>query len=120
MSHTVTIATKVKDSVAIASACQRLGLAAPIQGAARLYSGEVDGLVVQLPGWQYPAVIDTATGNINYDNLEGAWGNQRELDKFLQAYAVEKVRLEARRQGFMIHEQALADGAIKVQVIEAG
>jgi hypothetical protein len=118
MSHIVTIATKVKDSAAIEAACHRLGLAAPVQGKAELFGGEAIGLIVRLPGWQYPAVIDTATGAIAYDNYEGAWGEQKELDKFLQIYSVEKAKLEARRKGYIVSEQALTDGAIKVQIIE--
>ena len=73
MSHIVTIATKVRDPAAITAACQRLGLAAPVQGTAELFSGEVTGLLVQLPGWQYPVVIDPATGELRYDNYGGQW-----------------------------------------------
>jgi hypothetical protein len=64
MSHVVTIQTRVHDPAAVAAACQRLNLAAPVQGTARLYSGEVTGLIVRLPGWQYPAVVEPLTGPI--------------------------------------------------------
>ena len=58
MSHLVSIKTKVRDVVAIAAACHRLGLAAPEQGTAKLYSGTVTGVLLRLSGWQYPAVVD--------------------------------------------------------------
>jgi len=90
MSHIVAIQTKVHDHAAVSAACQRLNLPAPTQGTAQLFSGEATGLLVQLPGWQYPAVIDTLTGTVRYDNFEGHWGDQAHLDKFLQMYAVEK------------------------------
>ena len=90
MSHIVSISSKVRDPAAVAAACQRLGLSAPVHGTARLYSGEATGLLVQLPGWQYPVVIDTATGELRYDNFSGAWGEQARLARFLQLYAVEK------------------------------
>ncbi len=73
MSHIVSINTKVHDLVAVASACHRLGLAAPVQGTARLFSGEATGLLVRLPNWSYPAVIDTQTGTVKFDNFEGRW-----------------------------------------------
>ena len=73
MSHIVTIQTKVHDPVAIAAACQRLSLAAPVQGTAQLFSGEATGLLVQFPGWQYPAVIDTLSGTVKFDTFEGNW-----------------------------------------------
>ena len=118
MSHIVVIQTRVHDPAAVAAACQRLGLAAPVQGTAQLYSGEATGLIVQLPGWQFPIVADVLTGTIRYDNYGGHWGEQGQLDRFLQMYATEKVRLEAKKRGFQITEQALQDGSIRLQVIE--
>jgi hypothetical protein len=76
MSHVVTLQTKIHDPVAIAAACQRLNLTPPRQGTAELYSGEVEGLIVQLPGWQYPVVIDTLSGVVHYDNFQGYWKRQ--------------------------------------------
>ena len=32
-----------------------MGLAEPVHGKAKLYGGEVEGLLLQLPGWRYPA-----------------------------------------------------------------
>jgi hypothetical protein len=118
MSHIVTIETRVHDPAAVAAACTRLGLAAPVQGTAKLYGGEATGLLVQLPGWQYPAVIDTLTGNVRFDNFEGRWGDPQHLDKFVQMYSVEKAKLEARKRGYTVSEQSLQDGSIKVQIIE--
>jgi hypothetical protein len=118
MSHIVTIQTKLHDAAAISAACQRLKLAPPIQGKADLFSGEATGLIVQLPGWQYPVVIDTQTGQVQYDNFGGAWGEQKELDRFLQSYAVEKAKLEARKKGYQVNESTLQDGSIKLQIIE--
>lgn len=118
MSHIVSIQTKVHDPAAVVAACRRLDLAEPRPGKAELYSGEALGLIVQLPGWQYPAVIDTLTGQIRYDNFEGHWGDPQHLDRFLQAYAVEKAKLEARKKGFSVSEQALEDGSIRVQITE--
>ena len=62
MSHIVTIRTQIRDPVALAAACARLGLAAPVQGEAELYSAKATGWIVNLPGWNYPAVIDPLTG----------------------------------------------------------
>ena len=98
------------------SQCRRLGLAEPRLGTAQLYSSPAAGQIVQLPGWQYPVVADTATGQIQFDNYHGAWGSQSELDRLLQAYAVEKAKIEARKAGHSITEHALADGSIKLSV----
>ncbi|MCI0355495.1 MAG: DUF1257 domain-containing protein [Acidobacteria bacterium] len=118
MSHVVSVKTVVRDPAAVAAACQRLQLPAPVFGTAELYSGAATGLVVQLPGWQYPIVCDTQTGTIQFDNFNGYWGEQAHFDRFLQAYAVEKAKLEASKKGLAVSEEALQDGSIKVQIIE--
>jgi hypothetical protein len=120
VSHIVTIKARINDPAAIAAACRRLDLAQPVQGTAKLYSGEATGLLLQLPGWEFPAVIDPASGLVRYDNYEGRWGNQAHLDRFLQAYAVEKAKLEARKKGYAVSEQTLADGSIRLQIVEGG
>jgi hypothetical protein len=120
MSHIVTIKTKVNDPTALSAACKRLGLAEPVQGTAQLFSAAATGLIVNLPGWNYPVVADTATSELKFDNYGGAWGNQSELDKLLQAYAVECAKAEARRVGHSVTEQALSDGSIKLTIQVAG
>ena len=116
MSHIVTIQTKVRDMAAIQAACRRLGLSEPVLGKARLFSREVSGIIVKLPDWQYPVVCDLSSGDVHFDNYQGHWGNRRELDHFLQAYAVEKAKIEARKKGLVVREQSLGDGSIKLTV----
>ena len=120
MSHVVTIKAEARDAAAIAAACQRLGLAQPVYGTTRLFSGEATGLAIQLTDWQYPVVAELATGQLKFDNFGGRWGDQKHLDRFLQAYAVEKARLEARKKGYACTEQALQDGSIKLVIQVAG
>jgi hypothetical protein len=116
MSHIVTIRTQVRDPASLTAACRRIGLAEPVQGTAELFAGPASGWIVRLPGWTYPAVVDTEAGSIAYDNYNGAWGSQAELDRLLQAYACEKAKLEARRAGHAVTEQPLPDGSIKLTI----
>ncbi len=44
------------------------------------------------------------------------WGTPDELDKLLQIYAVEKAKIEARRKGHSVTEQALPSGEIKLTI----
>jgi len=120
MSHVVTIKTQIRDPAALAAACARLGLDPPERGTARLYAAEVAGQIVRLPGWLYPAVVDVATGAIAFDHFNGSWGDPKHLDRLLQAYAVEKAKVEARKAGHSVTEQALADGSIKLTVSVGG
>jgi hypothetical protein len=120
MSHIVQIQTEVRDAAAVAAACERLKLPPPRAGTFRLFAGEASGLAVELPGWHYPVVCRTETGELQYDNYGGSWGEQSKLDQLLQAYAVEKARIEARKHGHTVTEQPLADGSIKLTVHVGG
>jgi hypothetical protein len=116
MSHIVVIETRVYDAAALIAACRRLGVAEPVHGNVRLFSGEATGLSVMLPGWRYPIVVDTADGSIKYDNYEGRWGDPEKLGRLLQMYAVEKAKIEARKKGYCVTEQARQDGSIVLQI----
>lgn len=116
MSHIVSVKTEVRDPAAVVAACRRLGLAEPVHGTARLFEGEATGLLVKLPGWLYPVVCDTASGVVRFDNYNQQWGKQEQLDRLLQAYAVEKARIEARKRGHHVVEKSLADGSIEVTI----
>jgi hypothetical protein len=120
VSHIVQIQTQVRDATAVAAACTRLGLPPPAERTVRLFRESVRGLAVELSGWLYPVVCDLAAGTLRFDNYGGQWGKQQELDRFLQAYAIEKSRLEARRHGHAVTEQVLADGSIKLSIHVGG
>lgn len=120
MSHIVTIKTEVRDANAVRAACQRRRLSSPVQGTHRLFSGEVTGLGVELPDWRYPVVCQLDSGQLQYDNYNGRWGEQDHLDGFLQCYAVEKAKIEARRQGHSVTEQLLGDGSVKLTINVGG
>ena len=67
-----------------------------------------------------PAVADLASGQIQYDNYGGHWGDQKHLDGFLQAYAVEMAKIEARKKGHTVAEQTPANGSSKLTIQEGG
>ena len=120
MSHIVEIRTEIRDEQAVRAACTRLQLPAPEHKTVRLFNATATGLCVQLPGWSYPVVANLQTGQVQYDNYNGHWGEQRHLNSFLQAYAVCKATIEARKKGHMITETSLQDGSIKVTVRVGG
>jgi hypothetical protein len=87
-----------------------------VQRTANLFATTEAGLTVELPGWRYPVVCDITSGTVKYDNYGGHWGDQQQLNKLLQAYAVEKARIEARKKGHTVTEQTLGDGSIKLTI----
>ena len=120
MSHVVEIKTEVRDEAAVKAACVRLQLPAPEHKTVRLFNATATGLCVQLPGWSYPVVANLATGQLQFDNYQGHWGEQKHLNSFLQAYAVEKARIEARKKGHAVSETRLQDGSIRVTIRVGG
>jgi hypothetical protein len=120
MSHVVEIKTEVRDEQAVKAACVRLQLPKPEHKTVRLFNATATGLCVQLPGWSYPVVANLQTGQLQYDNYQGHWGEQSRLNQFLQGYAVEKARIEARKKGHAVSETRLQDGSIRVTIRVGG
>jgi hypothetical protein len=116
MSHIVVIETEIRDALALCAATRRLGLANPVLETSKLFGGEATGYCVRLPDWRYPVVCDVESGQIQFDNFAGRWGDQQELDRLMQAYAVEMARRAAHREGHTVSEQPLADGSIKLTI----
>ena len=120
MSHIVEIKTEVRDEAAVKAACVRLQIPTPEHKTVRLFNATATGLCVQLPGWSYPVVANLQTGQLQYDNYQGHWGEQSRLNQFQQAYAVEKARIEARKKGHAVSETRLQDGSIRVTIRVGG
>ena len=125
MSHIVEIKTEVRDEAAVQSACSRLHLPRATRGTFQLYSSTESGLGIELPNWKYPVVATSnkdgqLSGQLRFDNYEGRWGSQEFLDKFLQMYAVEKAKIEARKKGHSVTEQRLDNGSVKLTVNVGG
>jgi len=120
LSHIVEIKTELRDEQAVKAACTRLNLPQPEHKTVRLFSATATGLCVQLPGWSYPVVANLQTGHVQYDNYGGHWGEQKHLNSFLQGYAVEKAKIEARKKGHSVTETSLQDGSIRVTVKVGG
>lgn len=120
MSHIVEIKTVVREEAAVQAACSRLHLPRATRGTFQLYSTTETGLGIELPHWKYPVVANTESGQLRYDNYEGRWGSQEYLDQFLQAYAVERTKLEARKKGHSVVEQRLDNGSVKLTVQVGG
>ena len=78
--------------------------------------------VTTLPYADYGTALQTdlAAGTVRYDTYEGRWGEPAQLGRFLQAYALEKATLEARRRGHSVSERRLADGSVRLTVAVGG
>ncbi|MFO1065510.1 MAG: DUF1257 domain-containing protein [Pirellulales bacterium] len=116
MSHIVTVHTQIRDAEAVSVACRRLSWQQPVCGKHQLFTSQVEGLAVHPPRWRFPIVCELDTGSLRYDNYGGVWGDERDVDRFKQAYAVEKASIEARKLGRSVYEQTLADGTVKLSI----
>ncbi len=114
MSHTVKVSVQLKDRAMIERARERCGLPALVDGNHRLFQGQHRGLALQLPGWKHPVVIKPETGEAVYDNYNGSWGKQVELDKLCQAYAAEAAAAEFRNQGYVVEETKQEDQSLQL------
>ena len=121
MSHVVMIKTMVRDYAAVEAACRRLRWPTPRRGEASLFSQTISGLVVAVPDWVYPIAADLTSGQLQYDNHGGVWGDPKQHGRFLQAYAIEKTGIEARESGRALVQRRLANGSFRLTIrVEGG
>lgn len=143
MSHVATIKTQLNDLQAIKAACQRMGWEFR-EGQDRYawygrsvgdYNAADNALAngmteadlgkcthaIRVPGATYEiGLVKQADGSFNpaWDWYEyGGLGKIRSengMGGFLQAYALEKSKIEMRKKGFTCTERKLADGRIQV------
>lgn len=115
MSHTISAKIKLVDKELVTKAATELGFEVLGDQQHQLYAGAVDGIGVKLPGWRYPAVV-LADGTIRYDNYHGSWGQQTELDKLCQAYAIAAAEQQADDYGWMFDKTTLANGDVQIEL----
>lgn len=128
MSHTVkTKSVAVKNPALLEKAVQALaaqGINISLPNglnnqSVKLYQGNYNGIAVKLDGWNYPVVIDTNKGELAYDNFNGSWGKQEQLDTLLQEYVKQEAIDVYSAQGYMVDElntQYLPNGDLELHL----
>ena len=80
------------------------------------YAGHATGdMSFKLPGWHYPAVVNSQTGEVKLDNYGGQWGNIEEFHKLSQEYSLQVAENEAAEftlQGWTVERQKQDNGDI--------
>ena len=104
MSHIVKCKVEFKNETALTAAITALGLQNLGNKRHTLYDGSYNGIGVSLPGWDYPIVINIDEGSAKYDNYNGRWGKQIELDKLTQQYSIELTRQQAESEGYEVND----------------
>jgi hypothetical protein len=92
---------KMKDWSIIAKAAEAVGARSLGQG---LYMGQA-GFGVHLKDWLHPLVIDKE-GMAAYDNYGGRWGNENELKRLQEAYALAAAEKVCTEQGWYCQREA--------------
>ena len=115
MSHIVKAKVEMKNETCLVKAIEYLGLENLGKKTHQLYGGQTaEGLGFKLSGWSYPVVVNTDTGEAKYDNYNGSWGKQIELDKLVQRYSIEAVTQQAELEGYNIEENELENGDVEM------
>jgi len=128
MSHTVkTKSVAVKNPAILEKAVQALiaqGANVSLPNglnnqAVKLYQSQHSGIAIKLEGWKYPVVVDTTKGELAYDNFDGSWGKQLQLDELLQEYVKQEAIDVYSAQGYMVDElntQYLPNGDLELHL----
>lgn len=118
MSHIVKCKVEMKDEESLRAAIEHLGLELVDGGVNKkhiLYNRqEAQGIGFKLPGWSYPVVVNPESGEAKYDNYNGSWGKQTELDKLVQRYSICRTQKEAEAQGYTVVEEVQENGDVEL------
>jgi len=135
MSHVVRIKTELRDLAAIQAACNRLGWTLN-EGATTYkwwgrYMGDSplpEGFTAEdlgkcthsitVAGATYQiGLVKQNTGFLPLWDYWSSGGLKKSTGETLaQAYAIEKAKIEARKQGHSVTEKALADGSVELTI----
>ena len=99
-SHTTTIKSEFKDNDRLGAAAAAMGGKVLGMGTHKLYSESKTGFGFTLPGWSYPIVCE-ANGSLAFDNFNGRWGNQADLERLKCEYVIATAEQAAMAQGWM-------------------
>lgn len=114
MSHIVTCNVQMKDKNCLDRAIKHCGFVDLGEGTHTLWSNQkVTGRGIKLPDWHHPVVIKE-DGKAAYDNYNGGWGKQIELDKLVQRYAIETAVDQAVTGGYSYVENKLENGDVEL------
>jgi hypothetical protein len=121
-SHTVTVQVDFKDLDMLQKALKAIGGIWKGWGKHKLFDIEklgrgdaepiklVEGYGFRLPGWTYDCVL-SKSGELSYDNYDGRWGDQAELDKLKVGYTVEVCQRAATLYGW---QSERVNGELKI------
>jgi uncharacterized membrane protein len=113
MSHVVTLEYKLTDRGALEQACSKLGLTIKARATGEGSLHNITGLGIKLPNWNYDVII-TEDGKVNYDNWNGRWGNQSELNKLITQYNYEVVVAALNAEGY---EYVIDETEDKIEIL---
>lgn len=115
MSQTLVCKTQIKNRERLEGVLRELGVPHEYAAEFRMFDGETikNALLFTPEGWRHQVAVPV-NGNLRYDNYEGHWGKEEELDKILQAYSVAELRHQAQLEGYIVTETKLDNGDIEL------
>jgi hypothetical protein len=93
------VVTTLHDPAALVDTCQRLGLAAPVEGRFVYGTLEACGWVVRLPSLRFPVTCDTLRGLVAYHPVDNAHAPYGRLTRYLLCCYDAQARLRRRGPG---------------------
>jgi hypothetical protein len=124
MSHKVTQTPGMNNVTLLESTAKARGVRIDIKPQkVELYSETVSAdAALYLKDWSYPVAINFATGNVQYDNYEGKWGAEDELDAFVQEYRLQLAEAAMTElygpQGWRVERRAAENGVMQVVAVQ--
>jgi hypothetical protein len=118
MPRVVTIQTRFHDPNAVAAACRRLDLPAPVRKVVCFPGRVIHGYLIEFQSCRSTALLDPLTGLLRCEAQDGEELPNRPLNRFLRAYVAEKASRLARQPEFGLEAEDIADLAAELMEME--
>jgi hypothetical protein len=120
MSHKTEVQTQFTDIEQLKKTCEELGYRFEETTKVQLFESGPNGLVdsvaaVHIPGWRYPVAIKE-DGTAAFDNYNGSWGSESNLDSLRQKYAENVALSHAERSGYRVLHRENINGNLQLRL----
>jgi hypothetical protein len=116
MSHRTEVETEFLDKEMVKKTCEELGIEFVDEKQVRLYEGNFPcDYSIKLKGWNYAVGIQS-NGKALFDNFNGQWGNESELDAFRQRYSENVTLHHAERAGYRVLHREMNNGTLRIEI----
>jgi hypothetical protein len=116
MSHRTEVDAEFLDKDMVKKTCEELGVEFIDEKKVKLFEGTFPcEYSIRLKGWSYAVGIQE-NGKALFDNYNGGWGDEKDLDSFRQRYTENVTLHHAAQAGYRVLHREMNNGTLRIEI----